>query len=107
MNNKYIDVLEGVSTFIVPLIPLIVGICFLLSLLFNLGFYLGLNLNLGNLPISFIDITNSTIKVSITAILALIIGYFLIEEALRKVLMQTPALILLIQIKHPSQIPFL
>jgi len=74
MNSKDLDTMEYIISTFSPAIPLFVGICFLISFLYNLGFYYGLNLNLSVIPISIIDITNSTIKFSIVSAIALLIG---------------------------------
>ncbi len=74
MNSKDLDTLEYIISTFSPAIPLFVGVCFLISFLYNVGFYYGLNINLSLIPISIIDITNSTIKFSIISAIALLIG---------------------------------
>lgn len=74
MNSKDLDTLEYIISTFSPAIPLFVGVCFLISFLYNLGFYYGLNIDLSLIPISIIDITNSTIKFSIISAIALLIG---------------------------------
>lgn len=74
MNSKNLEVLEYVIETFAPAIPLFIGLCFLISFLYNLGFYYGLDLNLSIIPISIIDITNATIKFSLISAIVLLVG---------------------------------
>ncbi len=55
------------------IIPVFVGLSFVFSLIFNLGFYYGLGLDIGSIPVSFADITNSAIKASPGAVIILLL----------------------------------
>lgn len=81
------DRYENLLGTVAPIISLIIGVSFAISFVYNLGFYFGLDLNLSIVPLSVLDITNSTIKFSILSPIAIAVGMAISVK--RKKILQT------------------